>query len=453
MRRRDFLLMLLLSACARPAANSASAPAPPPQPPPIPTSGDSAFDAWRQGFLSRALVRGVPAPVLVREFTGLAPDPTVVVSDSGQPELLRAPGDYIGRTVTDSRIATGREKRATLMFWPQIEAGYGVPRDILIGVWAMETAYGSVTGDKDVIRSLATLAADGRRRDWAEGELIAALRMIATNAVSRERLTGSWAGAMGQTQFLPTTYLADAVDADGDGVRDIWGSAADALASAANLLARAGWASGQGWAREVTLPQGFDYALTDNVRQPWAAWAARGVTLAGGAPLNAAEQAAAASVLVPQGHLGPAFLALPNHYVIRRYNNSVLYALAVGLLADRIGGGGPLHASWPPEPPMTLADRQAAQTALRAQGFDAGASDGRIGTRTRAALRGWQQARGLPADGFLSADTVRRLKAEPAPAAAAPATNVATPAPATSLPATPAPATAPTVPAAAPARP
>jgi lytic murein transglycosylase len=428
MRRRDFLSILLLAGCARPNVTGASEPAPPPAPPPIPSSGDAAFDAWRQGFLSRALARGIPAPVLVREFTGLVPDPTVLVSDAGQPELLRAPGDYITRTVSDSRIATGREKRAALTFWPQVEAAYGVPRDILIGVWAMESAFGTVMGDKDVIRALATLAADGRRRDWAEGELVAALRMIATDAVARERLTGSWAGAMGQTQFLPSTYLADAVDGDGDGVRDIWTSPADALASAANLLSKAHWARGQGWAREVILPAGFDYALTDAAREPWAAWSARGVRLASGAPLNAVERSVAAAVLVPQGHLGPAFLALPNHYVIRRYNNSMLYALAVGLLADRIGGAGPLRTPWPPEPPMTLADRQAAQAALRAQGFDPGEPDGRIGTRTRAALRGWQQARGLPADGFLSADMVRRLKAEPAPAAPAPAANAATPA-------------------------
>ena len=363
----------------------------------------------------RALQQGIAAPVLIREFTGLTPDPRVVTSDRGQPELVRSPGAYMAGAVTDSRVATGREKRASLAFWPRLEADYGVSRDILLGVWAMETAFGTFMGDRDVIRSLATLAADGRRREWAEGELVAALRMLLTGAATRAQLTGSWAGAMGHTQFEPSTYLADAVDGDGDGRRDIWSSPTDALASAANLLARAHWIRGGGWAREVILPDGFDFALTDAAREPWSAWAGRGVRLAGGGQLPEADAAAPASVLVPAGFRGPAFLALPNHYVIRRYNNSLLYALAVGLLADRFAGGDGLRTPWPDEPPMTLTDRLAAQTALRAQGFDPGEPDGRIGTRTRQALRAWQRARGLPQDGYLSADMVARLRAEPPP--------------------------------------
>ena len=418
--------MLALSACARPAVQAASpaprpAPPPPPPPPSLPTSGDPAFDAWRQSFLGRALQRGISEPVLVREFTGLTPDPRVVTSDRGQPELLRSPGAYMAGAVTDSRVATGREKRASLTFLPALEARFGVSRDILLGLWAMETAFGTFMGDRDVIRSLATLAFDGRRRDWAEGELIAALRMLQTEAATRAQLTGSWAGAMGHTQFEPSTYLADAVDGDGDGRRDIWTTPADALASAANLLARANWIRDGGWAREVILPAGFDFALTDAGREPWAVWAGRGVTLAGSAALSAIDASAPASILVPAGARGPAFLALPNHYVIRRYNNSVLYALAVGLLADRFAGGNGLVTPWPDDPPMTLADRLAAQTALRAQGFDPGEPDGRIGTRTRQALRAWQRARGLPQDGYLSVDMVARLRAEPPPATAAPA--------------------------------
>ena len=427
MRRRDLLAMLALSACARPSSQAATAPAVAPQPPPIPTSGDTGFDAWRQDFMGRALGRGILAPVLVRELTGLTPNEAILVSDANQPELARSPGAYMAGVVSESRIVAGRQRRQSLGFWPQLEAAHGVPRDVLLGVWAMESAFGAVQGDKDIVRSLATLAADGRRRAWAEGELIAALRMLQTSVVTRAQLVGSWAGAMGQTQFLPSTYLADAVDGDGDGRVDIWTSPADALASAGNLLAKAGWARGTGWAREVILPDGFDYGLTDAGRQPFAAWRTVGVRLAEVRGLNDVEAALPASILVPAGHLGPAFLALPNHYTIRRYNNSVLYALAVGLLADRFAGSDGLAAAWPSEPPMTLADRRAAQVALRAQGFDPGEPDGRIGTRTRLALRGWQRARSLPVDGYLSAEMVSRLKAESAQAPA-PVSTVAPPA-------------------------
>ena len=426
MRRRDLLVLMAVSACVRPASNAASQPPPPPTPPVIPTSGDVAFDAWRQGFLVRAMERGIPAQVLSTEITGLTPDPSVVALDGNQPELVRSPGAYMGGVVSEVRIAAGREKRSTLPFWGRLETTYGVPRDILLGVWALESNFGEIQGSRDVIRSLATLAADGRRRDWAEGELVAALRMIATGAVTRAQLVGSWAGAMGQTQFMPSTYLIDAADGDGDGRKDIWASQADALASAANLLARAGWRRSEGWHREVVLPEGFDYALTDAGREPWAAWAARGVRLAPSSPrLSAADMAANASILVPAGARGPAFLALPNHYIIRRYNNSVLYALGVGLLADRIGGGGALRTPWPVDAPLSRQDRMDAQTALRAQGFDPGEPDGRIGTRSRQALRAWQTARRLPADGYLSPDMVSRLRAEPAPVPAppAPATN------------------------------
>jgi lytic murein transglycosylase len=413
MDRRAFLLSLTaLTACAEPAAQRGTGPPPPPQPPPLPSSGDAAFDAWRQGFLVQALQAGIAADVLVRELGGVTPDPAVLAADNRQPEFSRPPIAYMTSAVSEGRISAGRDKRAALSFLPDLESRFGVSRDILLGIWAMESAFGAVQGDLDVIRSLATLAFEGRRREWAEGELKAALRMIVGGLATRPQLKGSWAGAMGQTQFLPSTYLSTAVDGDGDGRRDIWGSAADALASAATLLARAGWVRGQGWAWEVILPAGFDYALADGPREPWAAWAARGVRLAAGAPWTAAEQAAGAALLLPAGHTGPAFLALPNHFIIRRYNNSTLYALGVGLLADRFAGGGPLVTPWPQEAPMSLADRRAAQVALRRAGFDPGEPDGLIGTRTRTALRAWQQARGLPADGYLSADMVERLSNE-----------------------------------------
>src|SRR6185437_4710692 len=274
------------------------------------------------------------------------------------------------------------------------------------------SGYGAVQGDFDVIRSMASLAAQGRRREWAEGELIAALRIIASGEAGRAQLKGSWAGAMGQTQFIPTAFLSTAVDGDGDGRRDIWGDPADALASAANLLAKGGWVRGQSWAVEVTAPAGFDFAMTEGPKMSPDAWAALGVLRADQAPWRDADKAAEAQLLAPAGAKGPLFLLFPNHFVIRKYNNSVAYALAVGLLADRIAGAAPLHTPWPPETPLSLTDRMTAQRALTQLGFYSGSPDGVVGTGTRAALRSWQKARGLTADGYLSPDMVERLKAE-----------------------------------------
>ncbi len=375
------------------------------------SSGDPLFDAWRADFYDRSVQAGWPAELLKAQLEGLAPDPGVSSSDAKQPEFSRPVSDYLRGVVSDERIAIGRSKRESLTFLPHVEQRFGVPKEILIAVWAMESAFGKIQGTKDVVRSLATLAAQGRRRSWAEGELYACLKIIASGEVNREKLKGSWAGAMGQTQFLPSNYLSTAVDEDGDNKRDIWGSDADALASAASLLAKGGWERGVGWAREVILPGEFDYGQTEDTRLLVRQWIDQGVRRADGLPFSAADTAANANLLLPTGAAGPAFLALPNHYAIRKYNNSTSYALGVGLLADRMGGAGPLLTPWPVESAMSLADRQAAQVALANLGFDPGPPDGVIGAGTRKALRAWQKTAGVPADGYLSADMVRRLQA------------------------------------------
>lgn len=380
-----------------------------------PTPGeDTGFEAWKTDFIKRALAKEAPAELLLRELKDLRPEPRVLIQDVGQPELAKPFGDYIKATVTAERVETGRDYRGQLGGLAAIEARYGVPRDILIGVWAMESAFGAVQGDFDVIQALATLAANGRRRDWAETNLLAALRILATMPIPREKLKGSWAGAMGQTQFIPETYLTTAVDADGDGKRDIWGSAQDALASAANLLLKEGWKSAHPWHREVILPDGFDYGLAEGPRPGFAAWGALGVKPADRQSLTDSDAALDAGLIIPQGWKGPAFLVFPNHFVIRRYNNSTAYALAVGLLADRIGGGGTLVAAWPEEGPLSLADRKGAQEAMARLGFNPGAPDGVIGTNTRAQLRLWQRARALPADGHLTPELAQQLIGEAA---------------------------------------
>jgi lytic murein transglycosylase len=424
MRRRHLLALYVLAGCASPANKPllptpavtpppAQAPAPAaPQPVAPPTvSGDQVFDAWASEFYGRALKAGVTRATLEREMRGLTPDPRVERLDSRQPEFSKPISEYLKGVVTGGRVTIGQQRRSQ-PYLDAIEQTYGVPRDILMGVWALESAYGAIQGDYDAIRSLATLAADGRRRTWAEGELIAALKIIQSGEHGRERLKGSWAGAMGQTQFIPTTFASTAVDQDGDGKRDIWASSPDALASAANLLAKGGWVRGQSWAREVTVPAGFDWSLTEGPRETPAWWAERGVIRADGMPWTDADAQAKAQLVAPTGAAGPAFLLFPNHFAIRKYNNSIAYALGVGILADRIGGMGDLVRPWPAEAPMSLADRMTAQRALAALGFDPGAPDGVIGMGTRTALRNWQKARGLVADGYLSPDTVAKLKAE-----------------------------------------
>jgi membrane-bound lytic murein transglycosylase B len=263
----------------------------------------------------------------------------------------------------------------------------------------------------DVVRSLATLAALGRRRPWAEGELMACLKIIAAGDAPRDRLRGSWAGAMGQTQMLPSTYLAYAADGAGDGRRDIWNSAPDALASAANLMSHDGWRRDEGWAREVILPPGFDYGLAEGPTDTPYTWAGRGAARADGLPWSAADAVAPCVLLLPAGAHGPAFLALPNHFVIRKYNNSLAYALAIGLLADAFAGSPRLQTPWPQEATLSLNDRLAAQSALTGLGYNPGAADGVIGVSTRKALRAWQKTQHLPADGYLSPAMVQRLKA------------------------------------------
>ena len=407
-----------------------AAPTPEPAQPVTPptVSGDQVFDAWASQFYPKAIRAGVPRDVVEREMAGLTPDPRVTNRDSRQPEFSQPISVYVTGAVTPGTVAGGERRRVEVPNLGDIEQRYGVPREILIAIWSRESAFGAIQGDFDVVRSMASLAAQGRRREWAEGELIAALKIIASGEAGRAQLRGSWAGAMGQTQFIPSGFLATAVDGDGDGRRDIWGDASDALASAANLLGKGGWVRGQSWAVEVTAPADFDFSMTEGPKLSPDGWGALGVLRADGQPWSDADKAAEAQLLAPAGARGPLFLLFPNHFVIRKYNNSVAYALAVGLLADRIAGAPPLRTPWPAETALSLADRMTAQRALASLGFYSGSPDGVVGVGTRASLRAWQKARGLTADGYLSPDMVARLKTEtsgPAPSPPAPAAEPA----------------------------
>jgi lytic murein transglycosylase len=410
--QRRFLLRAGLALALAPSAALAGDPAGPSPSDLLGVSGDGYFTDWLNDFYQKALNAGVSRAVLDQTLSGLSPDPRVSAHDGRQPEFARPVSDYIRASVTPGRVAQGAAKRDQIPQFAAIEEAYGAPRDILIAVWAMESNFGASQGEMDVFRSLATLAALGRRRPWAEGELLAAFKIVEGGKAPGPHLTGSWAGAMGQTQMLPSTYLADGVDGDGDGRIDIWNSGPDALASAANLLKKGGWRRGEGWAKEVILAPGFDYGLSEGPAETADWWAKAGAKRADGLAWTALDAAAPAILLLPSGAAGPAFLALPNHFAIRKYNNSLAYALAVGRLADGFAGGGALVTPWPKETPLSLDDRLAAQAALARLGYNPGAQDGIIGAGARQALRAWQKAQGLPADGYLSPALVARLKAQ-----------------------------------------
>jgi lytic murein transglycosylase len=284
-----------------------------------------------------------------------------------------------------------------------------VPPEIVVAIWGMESSYGANTGEISTIDALATLGFEGRREAWARGELLAALKILENGDIDRAHMVGSWAGAMGQTQFLPSAYLRHAVDGDGDGRRDIWGNLADVIASTANFLARSGWQAGQPWGVEVRLPPGFDVGRADDAfRQPAIQWAAEGVQAVDGASL---PELADAAILLPAGASGPAFLVGGNFRVILRYNNSTRYALAVGLLAQGLAGGSSVQAAWPRDlQALGRSQMLALQTALNERGFTSGAPDGMMGPATRAALRRFQRSLGLPADGYPTFDLLQRLQ-------------------------------------------
>ena len=368
------------------------------------------FARWVAAFRTGARAAGIDEATLRAAFDDARYLPRVVELDRTQPELTRTIWDYLDTAVSPQRVAQGQDK--LLQFRAQADAAsarYGVAPAIVAAIWGLESKFGEHVGNTPTIDALATLGFEGRREAWARGQLLAALKILQSGDITRANMIGSWAGAMGQMQFLPASFLSYAVDADGDGRRDIWGSVADVMASTANFLARSGWRADQPWGAEVRLPAGFDVGQTDAaVRRPTAQWAADGVRSVDDAPL---PEFADGAVLLPAGARGPAFLVGPNFRVILRYNNSTSYALAVGLLAQRLAGGAGVQAAWPRElAALTRSQVLALQTALNERGFDGGAADGIAGLATRNALRRYQRSIGVPADGFPTLELLERLQ-------------------------------------------
>jgi len=366
---------------------------------------------WIDGFRLRAMAAGITAETFEAAFAGVRFDAVVITRDRNQNEFTKTVWDYLSTAVSDDRIRLGQaalQERAALL--DEIEARYGVDRHIVVAIWGLESAYGAVRGDTPVISALATLAYDGRRGRFFEAQLLAALLILQNGDVDAAQMRGSWAGAMGHTQFMPTSFLDFAVDFRGNGRRDIWSDdPTDALASTAAYLAQNGWISGQPWGVEVALPAGFDYRLANrSIIRPGGFWAGRGVTLADGSALATQWHGA---ILLPAGAAGAAFLIHANFAALETYNTADAYVIGLGHLADRIRGGPPIVADWPlGDRALSFAERQELQRLLTAAGFDTQGIDGLIGPNTVNAVRAFQLARGLIPDGYAPPALLEELR-------------------------------------------
>ena len=346
-----------------------------------------------------------------RAFDDFKPDPSLGTLNAKQPEFEKPVGTYIAERVTLSRIETGRRKAAeNARLMQSIEARFGVDANVVLAIWGMESAYGASKGNRNVIRSLATLAmTDTRRATFWRRELVSALVLVEERGMAPEALVGSWAGAVGHTQFIPSTYARFAVDFDRDGQRDLSGSIADALASTANYLAKSGWSRGLPWGFEVKLPARFDFSWSTPGRtRTLAEWITDGVTP--GPAMGNVGLGTPLQLVMPVGAAGPAFLVTQNFKAILRYNQSIAYALSVGHLADRLGGAGAFQTAWPTEPPLSRTEREELQRLLAARGHRLGDPDGVLGADSRAAIRAAQRALRMPDDGHASAALLNRLR-------------------------------------------
>lgn len=369
------------------------------------------FEAWLDQLRTEAGGAGVSAATLDAALTGLKPIPRVIELDRKQPEFTQTFWNYLSDRVTEQRLERGRKMlKEHRVLLEAVEKQYGVPPRFLVAFWGLETNFGSFLGGFPVVGSLATLAYDERRSSFFRSQLLDALRIIDEGSVKVADMKGSWAGAMGHMQFMPSTFRQYAVDATGDGKRDVWNSLHDALASGANYLGRLGWRGDEVWGREVTLPKDFPWDQADiDIKKPIAEWARMGVRKADGSPLPKAD--INGSIVLPQGYQGPAFVVYRNFDVILYWNRSINYAIAVGYLADRFVGLPRIHHGRNADNiPMTREQSIALQRRLNELGFDAGVPDGIPGSQTKSAIRAFQRRAGLPEDGYASVGLLERLE-------------------------------------------
>jgi membrane-bound lytic murein transglycosylase B len=369
------------------------------------------FDNCVASMWPDAARRNISQASFQRFTTGLTPDLRIMDLMDSQPEFTKSIWDYLDILVNDNRLAKGREILAK--YKPQFDAterAYGVDRYAIAAIWGIESNYSTQMGDRSVLQSTATLACIGRRQKYFRDEFLAALEILHHGDLRPEQMRGSWAGAFGPTQFMPTAFKRYAVDANGDGRRDVVDDVADLIASTANNLKKDGWQAGQSWGYEVVVPSKFDYMLADRAKaMAIAQWEHLGIRRPGNQPFpNPTDKA---YLLAPGGAEGPGFLMLQNFRVIMKYNPAEAYALAIGHFADRLRGGAPFVQPWPrQERELSRAERLELQQLLVQRGFYRGVPDGQLGGQTRQALRGFQAEIGAPADGFASSNVLDRLR-------------------------------------------
>ena len=372
------------------------------------------FAAWKIDFTNRAIAKNY-APDLVRSVISPAViNPLALERDANQPEFTKPVWSYVDGAASEARIDTGRNKMTEVdAVLDTIEGRYRVPREVLTAIWGLETSYGRILGKHDIIDSLSTFAFEGRRKAFGEKQLFALLDLLVSGDVRREQLTGAWAGAMGMTQFIPTTFRDYAVDLDGNGNKDLWTDPGDALASAANYISRSGWRAGEPVMTEVKLPAGFDYAVTDGSKKTVNDWTALGVQPVSNRRWSSAAGFLDAKLIAPGGSKGPKFLTFKNFDVLKRYNNSTSYVMGISVLADAIVRKPGIQQDWPrADKLLSFSDKKALQQKLTDLGYSTGGVDGRIGPNSRRAIRAWQAANGLTADGYMEQRLFKRLMAQ-----------------------------------------
>jgi membrane-bound lytic murein transglycosylase B len=385
-----------------------------------PPDRSAEFNGWIENYKREARGTGISQRTLDNAFRGIRINYRVVELNENQPEFSRAVWDYMDGAVSRERVARGRSlRRQYRKSLGRAERGYGVPDSIISAIWGLESNYGQNLGGFNVIEALSTLAFEGRRVAFGREQLAAALKILEEGDITPERMIGSWAGAMGQTQFIPTVFLQYAKDGNGDGKRNLWDTRADVFVSTANYLKEKGWQPGAPCFDEVRLPDGFDYGIADiSIEKTVREWADLGIRLINGRPLSrrrGQDKDAPAAIILPAGYKGPAFITYPNFKAVLAYNNAVSYALAICHLAGRFRGEPDIRTPWPrgEQPILSRSDRVELQTLLARRNYDVGEPDGVIGRRTREAIRAYQRSKGLPPDGFATIALLQSLRQSP----------------------------------------
>ena len=414
------IALIAMPACASSqraiAAAAITPPVPVPRVKPVVVSVESkqkAFEAWKTDFTQRAIAKGYPADLVRSVIAPTKINELALERDKTQPEFTSPVWKYVDNAASPTRLAEGKAALSqNASMFGAVEDSYRVSPHILTAIWGLETSYGKIMGRHDVPSALATFAFEGRRMAFGEEQLFAVLDILRSGKVTRDQLVGSWASAMGNTQFIPTTFRDYAVDFDGDGRKDLWKSKADAIGSAAHYLSRMGWRAGEPSFAEVTLPKGFNYALADGSKRSISAWNALGVKPHNGQNWAAAAMNMETKLIVPAGANGPAIMTFKNFDVIKRYNNSTSYALGISMLAEALAGRPTLQTPWPKsDKQVAFKDLKRMQKKLTALGYDTKGADGIIGPNTRKAIQAWQVKNGLPADGYIEQGMFRKIMA------------------------------------------